>query len=345
MDLSEVVIFLDKDWDKYQTKFKLALESDVSFLSEINQVIISNLGKQLRPILLLLAARLSSQGEMLGEQVAGTSLREQTSGSALREQTYNYAAAVEIIHNATLLHDDVADNSTHRRGMATVFSQFGAAPAVLLGDYWLAKSVSLIMENNDLDTRVMASFSKTISDLAEGELLQLEKSETLDTKKEDYYKIIYGKTASLFETALVSGAYSVDAQDSYVSALKDYATSIGYAFQIRDDIFDYTPSAKIGKNVGVDILEKKITLPFIGALLNSEGNNDEYLDKVRNIDNYPEYKEQILNFVIENNGLEYAQEQLNLHIDKAIASLSIFPDKKEKEYLIALARFVGNRQI
>ena len=321
MNLSEVQKYLATDWNIFKTFFEEALVSDVSLLNDINKKIISNSGKQLRPMLAILAAKACAPR------------------TKLSKPTFSCAAAAEIIHNATLLHDDVVDNSPCRRDKPTIFSRFGAGVAVLVGDYWLSRAIELIMASECSD-KIITLFSKTISDLVQGEIFQLQKSELLDTSLEDYYKIIYGKTASLFESAIISGALSVNAPSEYVDALGKYAVFLGYAFQIKDDIFDYTPDAKVGKNIGVDILEKKITLPLLGALVNAPKYDKVLRDKIRDIDNN---KEEILEFINENKGVEYAYSQLDLYVDKAVTSLVVLPDTKEKEFLIKLAKFVGDR--
>ena len=219
MDIKSVREYLGDDWKAVKEKIETSLMSDIALLNSTNSTILSNSGKQLRPLLALLIARACS-------------------GHQISEATVRYAAASELLHNATLLHDDVADNSEQRRGMPTIMSLMGPSVSVLVGDYWLVKAMELILGSSEGDHLVIKIFSKTLSDLAEGEMLQLQKAQSGDTCEDDYLRIIYSKTASLFEAACVSAAISVNASQEYRKAAKDYAVALGIAFQIKDDILD-----------------------------------------------------------------------------------------------------------
>ncbi len=309
-----------------QKQLKSALKSDVELLEKINDTIFASSGKQLRPILSLMAARACTPGE------------------GLTIESYNYAAAAELLHNATLLHDDVADDSDKRRGKPTVYALFGSAASVLIGDFWLVKAMDLILGVEAENKKVLRLFSKTLSDLAEGEMLQLQKADTSDTTEADYLKIIYSKTASLFEASIVSGAYSVEAPEDYVEALRRYAISLGIAFQIKDDIFDYSTTRDVGKPLGVDILERKITMPLLGALENDKSRESEIRTKISRIaeDNL-DLRDEIVAFVRNNGGQEYAKLRLEDYITDAVEALSVLPESKEKSYLLSLAEYVGDR--
>ncbi|EJW94418.1 polyprenyl synthetase, partial [gut metagenome] len=211
-----------------------ALESDIDLLNKTNRHVLSYSGKMIRPLLTLLSA-------------------DACSGSGPSEDSCRYAAAAELLHNATLMHDDVVDNSDRRRGKPTLKSIMGPSVSVLVGDYWLVKAMEKIMDSDHASTTVIRLFSDTLSHLAEGELLQLQKAGNCDTDEDDYTRIIFCKTASLFEAAAVSGAISVDADDEKKEAIRTYAKCTGLAFQIKDDIFDYSgEDNKIGKPAGVD---------------------------------------------------------------------------------------------
>ena len=234
MDIKSVKEYLGKDWTAVQEHIASALESDIALLNSTNKSILSQSGKQLRPMLALMIARACA--------------------GKVEEGSVRYAAAAELLHNATLLHDDVADGSELRRGKPTIMSLMGSAVSVLVGDYWLVKAMELILCDSKNDTKAIKIFSKTLRDLAEGEMLQLQKAQNGDTVEEDYLRIIYNKTASLFEAACVTAAISVGASEEYMQAAKDYAVALGLAFQIKDDILDYSGTESVGKPLGVDIL-------------------------------------------------------------------------------------------
>ena len=210
MDIKSVREYLGKDWEAVKEKIETSLMSDIALLNATNSSILSNSGKQLRPLLALLVARACS-------------------GHQISEATVRYAAASELLHNATLLHDDVADGSVKRRGAPTIMSLMGPSVSVLVGDYWLVKAMDLIIDADDAagDSCVMKIFSKTLKDLAEGEMLQLQKAQKGDTDENDYLRIIYSKTASLFEAASVSAAISVGASEAYVQAARVMGYSHG----------------------------------------------------------------------------------------------------------------------
>ena len=325
MDLNEIKSFLGDDWKKVLEKIDEQLGSDIEVLDSTNRQILSHSGKQLRPMLSLLVARACSAGR-------------------ITEASVCYAAASELLHNATLLHDDVADSSDERRGVPTIRSVMGASVSVLVGDYWLVKAMECILScHTSLDGRVIRLFSRTLSDLAEGEMLQLQKARSCDTTEEDYRRIIFNKTASLFEVSAVSAAISVNAPAEMEDAVRRYAGSLGLAFQIRDDIFDYAvSSAQIGKPVGVDIMEQKMTLPLLGALrMAGEETAADIRRKVMEIHSHPEYREEIIGFVRDYGGIGYAMDRLGEYLDEAVTALDVLPETREKLYLIEIADYVG----
>ena len=241
MDIKTIQEYLGADWQAVKQRMNSALKSDIDLLNSTNDSILSHSGKQLRPMLTLLMAKACSGGEVT-------------------PATINYAAASELLHNATLLHDDVADGSDKRRGVPTIMSLMGPSVSVLVGDYWLVKAMELILEVSDGTSDVMGIFSKTLSDLAEGEMLQLQKAQMGDTDENDYLRIIYSKTASLFEAACASAAISVGASETMFKAAVDYARALGIAFQIKDDILDVTSTLeKLGKMAGSDAQNGKST--------------------------------------------------------------------------------------
>jgi octaprenyl-diphosphate synthase len=256
-----------------------------------------------------------------------------------------YAAAAELLHNATLLHDDVADDSDQRRGVPTLKSLMGPSVSVLVGDYWLVKAMELILCDCESDVRVIKIFSKTLSDLAQGEMLQLQKAQSGDTDINDYLRIIYSKTASLFEAACVSAVVSVSGSETYEKAARDYAVALGTAFQIKDDILDYSGTESVGKPLGVDILEQKITIPLLGAMENAGKAEEERVrGLVRDIPGRPENRDEIVSFVKANGGLEYAEAMLDKYVNEAVGALAVLPDSYEKKCLEELAFYTADRK-
>jgi octaprenyl-diphosphate synthase len=324
MDIKSVREYLGDDWKAVKEKIETSLMSDIALLNSTNSTILSNSGKQLRPLLALLIARACS-------------------GHQISEATIRYAAAAELLHNATLLHDDVADNSDQRRGVPTIMSLMGPSVSVLVGDYWLVKAMEMILGSSEEDHMVTKIFSKTLSDLAEGEMLQLQKAQNGDTVQDDYLRIIYSKTASLFEAACVSAAISVNASEEYMTAARNYAVALGIAFQIKDDILDYSGTESVGKPLGVDILEQKITMPLLGAIAHAPAQESRIRDLVKGIVDHPEYRDEIVTFVKENSGLEYAVRQLDKYVEKAVEALSVLPLCRERALLEDLAYFTAKR--
>ena len=325
MDIKKVREFVGADWQAVQERISGSLHSDISLLDMTNASILSNSGKQMRPLLTVLFARACSGGKTT-------------------DATVRYASASELLHNATLLHDDVADDSAQRRGVPTIMSLMGPSVTVLIGDYWLVKALDLILSDGSSDTVVLKIFSKTLSALAEGELLQLQKAQNGDTVEEDYLRIIYNKTASLFEAACVSGVLSVSASEQYEAAAREYSIALGNAFQIQDDILDYDGTESVGKPLGVDVLEQKITIPLLGALSNvSEQEEKRIRGLVNDIVGHPEHRDEIVTFVKENGGLEYSRMRLDEYVEKAVRALDVLPDSQEKAFLVELAYFTAKR--
>lgn len=297
------------------------LGTEVELLSRVNRGIADNGGKMLRPMISLLVAR---------------------SCGTPGDDSIRYAAASELLHNATLLHDDVADKSSKRRGQPTVNALLGPSDAVLVGDFWLAKSVCAIMATRNYK-EIAELFSKTLTDLAEGEMFQLQKAGTADTDFKDYEKIIFCKTASLFVSAAVSAAVSVKAPEEYVEAAKEYAGCFGMAFQIKDDILDYSGGDELGKPVGIDIREKKITLPLLCALENSP-REKEIRSKVALAAEDESVVDEIRNFVLENDGTLKAAKILDTYVDRAVNAIKKLPASEARDYLCDVARYNSIRE-
>lgn len=324
MDRKEIFAYLGEDWRRVNDLIVKSLENDIELLTDTNGTILSHSGKQIRPVLALLMARACS-------------------GGVLADDSIRYAAAAELLHNATLLHDDVADSSMVRRGSPTVNSVLGGTASVLVGDFWLVRAMEILLDSQQRDDSVIRLFSKTLSNLAEGEMLQLQKAMRGDTTEEDYLRIIYCKTATLFEATCVSAAISVKADEQMIEAARKFAVNLGLAFQIKDDILDYSGD-DIGKPVGVDIKEQKITLPLLGALSKvSAARGDEVRKMICEIHDHPENSDAIFDFVKAEDGISYAKGRLYEYEQRALEALDVLPDSMDKEYLKQLAGYTADR--
>lgn len=322
MNIGGIISLLGEDWTRMRELIRADLHSDVALLEDVNSKVLSHSGKMLRPLVCLLMAK------ALGVP---------------NDDSLHYAAASELLHNATLMHDDVADQSSERRGVPTVSAMLGPSAAVLVGDYWLARAVEAVFATRRF-ARVVKLFSRTLTDLAEGEMYQLEKASSADTTEEDYFRIIRCKTASLFVAAAESGACSVDASEEQLAAARAYALALGTAFQIKDDILDYAGTGELGKPVGMDLKEQKITLPLIGALSTLE-DDSRMRSKILQIQEHPEFCGQLHSFVIERGGIDYAAVRLQEYIDAAVGALDSVPDSPAKEALAEMARFNAFRRV
>jgi octaprenyl-diphosphate synthase len=324
MEQKDLFSDISIEWKQYDSLVKESLKSEGSMLNKINSYLLENRGKQIRPMLGIISAKACGP---------------------INDLTISCAAVTEMIHTATLLHDDVADEAILRRGVPTVHTIYNPAASILTGDFWLAKALSLIVTQND--SQILGYFTRTVEDLSEGELFQMQKAETLDTTREDYYSIIYRKTASLFVAGVKSAVYSTGAGENILLMMEKYAWHLGIAFQIRDDIFDYMPDLNTGKIAGNDIKERKLTLPLIAAIEIAE---DHESNGIINILKEKDVDEQIVinevfTFVNKYSGIALAQSTLMEHCKKAEDIISPLYDSLYKQDLIQIARFVGNRFI
>ena len=322
MDIRALKAFLAGPMEEVSALLEASLKSDIALLDATNRSLLSQGGKLMRPMLSLLSA-----GACGG----------------INADSVRFAAAAEMIHNATLLHDDVVDGAVTRRGKPTVMSILSSPASVLVGDYWLVKAIRCILDADRYSERAIRLFAKTLSDLAEGEMLQLEKASSCDTTREDYLRIIYSKTASLFEASVLSGAVSADTPEEWTAALAGYARNLGIAFQIKDDILDYAGGETLGKPVGIDLLEQKITLPLLCALDSAPEEAAEVRALVGRISDEPALADRVRVFVQDHGGVDRAAVEMGKYIDEAVSCLDELPPSEEKPYLAALARYVGER--
>lgn len=308
------------------TGMRKYLGSDIALLNSTNESLMEHSGKHMRPIISLLMAKACS------------------SDGIVNANSIKYAVAAELLHNATLLHDDVADKSDLRRGEPTLYKLMGPSVSVLVGDFWLVRAMQAVLDVSPRSDEAITLFSRTLSNLAEGEMLQLQKASKCDTTFDDYLAIIFRKTASLFQLSSIAGTISMNAPLQWMSAAEEYGLYLGYAFQIRDDIFDYMDSGEIGKPVGVDILEQKITLPLLGAFTKVDSETEQ---KIRTsiLKVTPQVRDSIVAFVREHDGIRYAQDVLNSYVKKAQDAISVLPDSRSKEFLMELAEFTAIRQM
>ena len=324
MDINPIRQYLRGSLEQVESLMDSALRSDITLLDATNTRFREHPGKMVRAMLALLVAG-----------ACGTP----------GPDSIRCAAAVELLHNASLLHDDVVDGATERRGMPTVASLLGGGPAVLMGDYWLVCCVRTILGLSRNSDKVIRLFADTLGHLSEGELLQMEKAGKGDTTQVDYERIIFSKTASLFCTAALSAAVSVQAPASLTEAVGSYATNLGMAFQIKDDIFDYRSEADaLGKPVGTDLREQKITQPLLSALQKASSEEATRIrGMVTRLGEEPELQEEIRAFVLEHGGVKKAELVMDGFIGKSLQSLSILPETPEKQYLKQLAYYIGQR--
>ena len=324
MDIAPIRQYLRGSLEQVEALMDSALKSDVPLLDATNSRFRERPGKMVRAMLsLLVAGACGKPGD----------------------DSIRCAAAAELLHNATLLHDDVVDGATERRGIPTVAQLLGGGPAVLVGDYWLVSCVKTLLSISQDTLRIVGIFSQTLGHLAEGELLQMEKAGRGDTTQADYERIVFSKTASLFCAAAVSAAVSVQAPAEWVEAAGGYARNLGMAFQIKDDIFDYRSTAEaLGKPVGTDLREQKITQPLLSALAKAAPEEAAAIrEEVTRLSGNPALQEHVRNFVLEHGGVQKAELVMDGFIGKSLHCLSVLPDSPEKEHLRQLAYFIGNR--
>ncbi|MFJ1490659.1 polyprenyl synthetase family protein [Capnocytophaga canis] len=313
-----------EEMELFEQKFQKSMSSKVALLNRITYYIVNRKGKQMRPMFVFLVAKM----------VSGT----------VNERTYRGASVIELIHTATLVHDDVVDDSNKRRGFFSLNALWKNKIAVLVGDYLLSKGLLLSIDNDDFDQ--LKIISVAVREMSEGELLQIEKARRLDIVESVYYEIIRQKTATLIAACCAMGACSVKPDDrETIEKMRQFGEYIGMAFQIKDDLFDYTDDA-IGKPTGIDIKEQKMTLPLIYTLNNcSEKDKKWIINSVKNHNKDKKRVREIIDFVKNNNGLSYAETKMKEFQQKALQILNDFPDSDYKDALIMMVNYVIDRKI
>ena len=321
LSLDQIKHPIRQEMDEFETKFRKAMQSSVPLLDRIMHYIVKRKGKQMRPMFVFLSA--------------GTN-------GTISESTYRAASLIELLHTATLVHDDVVDDSNLRRGFFSINAIWKNKIAVLVGDYLLSRGLLLSVDNEEFD--LLKIVSTAVRKMSEGELLQIEKARKLDITEEVYYEIITAKTASLIASCCATGAASVGADKEMIQRMHDFGEAVGIAFQIKDDLFDYEQTEQTGKPRGIDIKEHKMTLPLIYALNNSSSGEKKFM--INTVKSYSEDKdrvEKVIRMVMEKGGLDYARQRMQHYQNQAFNLLEPLPESTYKTSLIQLVKFTTER--
>ena len=319
--MSPATLNIEQELKAFETLFKNAVHSHIPLLDRILRYIVRTKGKQLRPMFVMLSAKLCG---------------------GINESTYRAASVVELLHTATLVHDDVVDEAGERRGFFSLSALWKNKASVLVGDYLLAKGLLLSLQHKDF--KILEILSDAVRQMSEGELLQLEKSRLLNITEEDYFNIIRNKTASLLASACAAGAFSASQDETLTEKMRLFGEYAGIAFQIKDDLFDYG-TEDVGKPTGNDIREKKLTLPLIFTLNNITASSRKRIIYILK----NKYKgkaeiEEVISEVKAAGGIGYAEKIMLGYKEKALDLLNTFPDVPEKESLSALVKFTTERK-
>lgn len=319
--LGEVRAPVEAELKAFRRHFRDAMRSHVGLLDKVTQYLLRQKGKEIRPVLVLLSAQLCG---------------------GVTEKTYRAAALVELLHTATLVHDDVVDEAERRRGLFSINALWKNKVAVLFGDFLLSRGLLLALDNGDYD--LLHTVSDAVRRMSEGELLQIEKTRRLDIDEATYFRIISDKTASLIAACTTCGAVSATSDEAEIEALRAVGEKLGLAFQIRDDLFDFG-DVDVGKPLGIDLQEKKMTLPLIVALREADGaERKRILRIVRQKKKSREDVRTVAAFVRDHGGLAYARAQMLALADEAAATLSQFPPTPARDALLDLTAFVVARK-
>ena len=319
--LSSIKKPVEKDMAEFEAYFSKTMRSEIPLLKIILNYILRRKGKQMRPLLVFLTARLNGE---------------------ICEATFVAATFIELLHTASLVHDDVVDDAQERRGSLSVNALWNSKIAVLVGDYMLAQGLLISVEKARYD--MLEIVSEAVKSMSEGELLQIQKARKLNIKEEDYFKIISMKTAAIIAACTACGARSVTGDSETILTMKDFGENIGIAFQIRDDLLDYEGNGLTGKAPGNDIKEKKITLPLIYALEQSANSKKRHiLSIVKSKKKTKAEIGEVIEFVSENGGMQYAEMRMNQYRDKALAILDSYPDSNVKESLKEFVLYTTSR--
>ena len=306
----------------FEDKFKSSLKTRVPLLDKIMHYIIKRKGKQMRPMFVFLCAKIFNN---------------------TKESTYTAASLIELLHTATLVHDDVIDEANFRRGVFSINALWKNKVSVLVGDFLLSRGLLLAVEKEEFG--LLKIVSKAVKEMSEGELLQIEKTRRLNITEDIYFDIIRKKTAALISACCESGAASSGTSEENINLMKEFGEKVGIAFQIKDDLFDYTQSPLIGKPTGLDIREKKMTLPLIYTLNNISKQEKRFIiNTIKNDSKNSKKIERIILLVKKTKGLEFAEEKMNDYYNEALGFLEKIKDSEAKTSLIELVKYVVKRQ-
>jgi len=320
LSINEIKKPIAAEIDVFEERFKTSMQSSVPLLDRITHYIVKRKGKQIRPMFVFFSASICG---------------------GINDSTHRGAALVELLHTATLVHDDVVDNSYQRRGFFSINALWKNKIAVLVGDFLLSKGLLLSLENQDFE--LLKIVSEAIKQMSEGELLQMEKVRKMDVDEPIYYEVIRQKTASLIASCCACGAASARADAATVEKMKLFGEKIGIAFQIKDDMFDFGTD-DVGKPLGIDIKEKKVTLPLIYSLKQAPSSDrKKIINLVKNHNDDPKKIGEVIRFVNETGGLQYAETQMKRYQEDAFAILNTFPDSESRRGLEQLVRFTTER--
>lgn len=322
-DVDKIKRPVQKEMELFDEKFRESMHSHVPLLDKITQYIIKRKGKQMRPMFVFLSAKLC--------------------GGNVTESSYRAAALIELLHTATLVHDDVVDDSNERRGFFSLNALWKNKISVLVGDYLLSRGLLLSIDNSEFE--LLKIVSTAVREMSEGELLQIEKARKLDISEDIYFEIIRQKTATLIAACCACGASSVGADKETIAKMRAFGEAVGIAFQIKDDLFDYGSGEDIGKPTGIDIKEKKMTLPLIYALNNSPViEKRKIINIVKNNSDNPVKVTEVINYVIKSGGIEYAVKRMNEYKEKALGILNSLPENEFRTSLEQLVRYTTERK-
>jgi octaprenyl-diphosphate synthase len=320
--IQQVKDLLKPEMKVFEQKFRESMKSRVALLDRITHYIVKRKGKQVRPMFVFLSARMHGQ---------------------IGESSYSAAALIELLHTATLVHDDVVDDAFERRGFFSLNALWKNKIAVLVGDFLLSKG--LLMSIGNKEFRVLEIVSDAVRDMSEGELLQMEKARKLDITEEVYFEIIRQKTASLVASCCAAGAASVTRDEDVIARMKEFGELVGMAFQIKDDLFDYGSGDGIGKPTGIDIRERKMTLPLIFALNNADKPTRRRIKNlIRNHNEETEKVREVIQFVVESGGLQYATQRMHEFRDRAMSILRKFEENEARLALETLVNYSVERK-
>ncbi len=315
---------IQDEMELFELKFKDSMSSHVPLINRITHFIVKRKGKQMRPMFVFLVAKM-------------------VSGGNFSERTYRGASLIELIHTGSLVHDDVVDDSNRRRGFFSINALWKNKIAVLVGDFLFSKSLLLSVDHDDFDLLKLISIA--LKEMSEGELLQIEKARKLDITEDIYFEIIRQKTATLIAACCSIGAASVGASEEEIRKMRKFGEIIGTAFQMKDDLFDYT-EAKIGKPTGIDIKEQKMTLPLIHTLNNCNPKDKKWIiNSVKNHNKNKKRVKEVIAYVKSNGGIEYTIRKMTEYQKEALNLLNEYPDSPYKKSLIDMVNYVIDRKI